>query len=219
MWPRGTFVCSLRRQRSSFNWIPASRCLSHTLPVLSPTSSSSSSRTTTTTTTTRKITPAAVEVVDLSPSGVCTDLSHIPIGYGPCTHAFKVKDPKAFDEAVFRTIDRLRATAAHQQQDPMDGGSEKMKQLSSPSSSSAARVRWLRYGVLGLLVVYFVTVVELIFVVFDWNLIEPTTFFIGQFVLLWGIWHHYRFFGSVPFSWNGVIQQWTRQKPIRKLWR
>jgi len=59
--------------------------------------------------------------------------------------------------------------------------------------------------VLGLLVVYLVTVVVLIFVVFDWNLVEPMTFFVGQSFLLWSMWHHYCYRGRVPFSWNAIF--------------
>lgn len=152
-----------------------------------------------------------VEVVPL-PQGttIVEDASYIPIGYGACTHALKVRDPQAFDDMVLRTIEQLRAS-------PPSSPSSHPLHSEGPQDKtrSVVSLRRLRYGVLGLLVLYFVTVVNLIFVVFDWNLIEPTTFFIGQFVVLWGICHHYRYLGTVPFSWNGVFNQWIKrhQKP------
>lgn len=56
-----------------------------------------------------------------------------------------------------------------------------------------------------LLLGYFIAVVYLIFFLFDWNLMEPTTFFTGQFIVLWAMWHHMRYLGTIPFSWPGVF--------------
>lgn len=70
-----------------------------------------------------------------------------------------------------------------------------------------------------MLLLYFITVVYLIFFVFDWNLVEPTTFFTGQMVALWGMWHHMQYLGTVPFSWSGIfalLMTGGRSKKIKR---
>lgn len=79
------------------------------------------------------------------------------------------------------------------------------------------RAKRFRLYILFFLLTYFVSVSTLIFLIFDWNLIEPTTFFIGQFMVLWGHWHEYRYLGAVPFTWPAILHELSLRKALRKI--
>eukprot|EP00796_Vickermania_ingenoplastis_P004298 gene4298-3114_t len=122
----------------------------------------------------------------------------VPTGRGSASVALEVRRPADFNALLWSTASE-RTADTH------------LEHLSASSAALARRRRWIEWGLLFGMVVYFVVVVDLIFVVFDWNLIEPTTFFIGQFAVQWRVWHHCLHMGRVPFSWSGVCQELARQ--------
>lgn len=69
----------------------------------------------------------------------------------------------------------------------------------------------LKYGMFALLLAQFVVYFDWIFFVFDWNLVEPTTYFLGYTAVFASIVYHYRNCGKDDFGWRNLFRFQSRQ--------
>lgn len=132
------------------------------------------------------------------------------------TTFIRVHCPKELNCLIQERAEQL-LRAAPQKREEEKSQWDGMPLLLDHSHTSNTSSRRYAVAVFVLLCAYFVSAVYLIFFVFDWNLVEPTTFFTGQFVVLWGMWHHMRYLGTVPFSWPGIFASLLARGKSRKI--
>ncbi|KPA76511.1 hypothetical protein ABB37_07811 [Leptomonas pyrrhocoris] len=92
--------------------------------------------------------------------------------------------------------------------------------LEQPAARKAAIDRYayqvylplLRYGTFALLSMQFVVYFNWIFFVFDWNLVEPTTYFLGYTGVFCSLVYHYYRCGEADFTWRNLFQHMARRE-------
>ncbi|CAJ1019529.1 putative Mitochondrial calcium uniporter [Leishmania shawi] len=70
----------------------------------------------------------------------------------------------------------------------------------------------LRYGVFVILVTQLVVYFHWIFFVFDWNLVEPTTYFLSYTGVFCSLVYHYHRCGEDGFTWRNTLQHLANRK-------
>lgn len=66
-----------------------------------------------------------------------------------------------------------------------------------------------------LLGIQFVVYFDWIFFVFDWNLVEPTTYFLGYTAVFTSILYHYYTCGETEYTWKNVFEYFSTKKAYR----
>ncbi|KAL7704618.1 Mitochondrial calcium uniporter [Lotmaria passim] len=64
----------------------------------------------------------------------------------------------------------------------------------------------LKYGTFALLSLQFIVYFNWIFFVFDWNLVEPTTYFLGYTSVFFSLVYHYYRCGKDDFTWKNLFE-------------
>lgn len=134
------------------------------------------------------------------------------------TLAVQVHDSKELDDIIVEVAELLIREASENSQ-KITNRSKKKNTLNFHALDSSESYWRYSFVMFLLLLGYFIAVVYLIFFLFDWNLMEPTTFFTGQFVVLWAMWHHMRYLGTIPFSWPGVFATVVARSTSKKVRR
>ncbi|KAG5484326.1 hypothetical protein LSCM4_07892 [Leishmania orientalis] len=70
----------------------------------------------------------------------------------------------------------------------------------------------LKYGAFALLAVHFVVYFRWIFFVFDWNLAEPTTYFLSYTGVFCSLVYHYYRCGEDEFTWKNIFEHLASRK-------
>lgn len=70
----------------------------------------------------------------------------------------------------------------------------------------------LKYGTFFMLAAQFCLYFNWIFFVFDWNLVEPTTYFLGYTGVFSGLVYHYHRCGADNFTWSNLFQYLAQRK-------
>ncbi|KPI88633.1 hypothetical protein ABL78_2237 [Leptomonas seymouri] len=96
--------------------------------------------------------------------------------------------------------------------------------LKGPAARKAAIDRYaykgylplLKFGTFALLSLQFVVYFNWIFFVFDWNLVEPTTYFLGYTgVFCSVVYHYYRCGADDDFTWKNLLHHMARREAER----
>jgi hypothetical protein len=73
----------------------------------------------------------------------------------------------------------------------------------------------LKYGTFALLSLQFAVYFNWIFFVFDWNLVEPTTYFLGYTGVFCSLVYHYYRCGADDFTWHNLFQHMAHKEAAK----